>query len=122
MLAIAKCDGGRSLAILLSATLHGGRMTEDERRKLAGTVAEAHAGLREVAFQLRRELTPKAPALKVALKAEREAFRLQREIERLDGEDTEPAQGRTSLPEVRRGGKVVDLDRLRRPKVRRDVP
>ena len=97
-------------------------MTEDERRKLAGTVAEAHAGLREVAFQLRRELTPKAPALKAAIKAERETFRLQRELERLDGADPEPVQGRTSLPEVRRGGKVVDLDRLRWRKVRHDEP
>ena len=97
-------------------------MTEDERRKLAGTVAEAHAGLREVAFLLRRELTPKAPALKAAIKAERETFHLKREIERHDFEGLETAHRRPSLPEVHRGGKVVDLDRLRWPKGRHDDP
>ena len=45
-------------------------MSEDERQELVGTVAEAHAGLREVAFKLRRELTPKAEALKAAIRAE----------------------------------------------------
>ena len=45
-------------------------MSEDERQELVGTVAEAHAGLRELAFKLRRELTPKAPALKAAIRAE----------------------------------------------------
>ena len=38
-------------------------MSEDERQEMVRTVAEAHAGLRELAFKLRRELTPKAPAL-----------------------------------------------------------
>jgi hypothetical protein len=52
---------------------------------------------------LRWELTPKGPALKAAIKAERETFRLKRELGRLDIEDPEPAQGRESLPEVRRG-------------------
>ena len=51
-------------------------MSKDERQELVGTVAEAHAGLRELVFKLRRELTPKAPALKAAVKAEQEAFRL----------------------------------------------
>ena len=49
-------------------------MNEDERQHLLETVAEAHGGLSEVAFKLRRELTPKAPALKAAIKAEREIF------------------------------------------------
>ena len=57
---------------------HGGQMTEDELQELVKTVAEAHAGLSEVAFKLRRELTPKGPALKAAIKAERETFRLKR--------------------------------------------
>ncbi len=70
----------------------------------------------------RRELTPKAPALKAAIKAERETFRLKRELQRLAMEDPEPAQGRGSLPEVRRGGKVIDVDQLRRQKVRDDEP
>ena len=75
-------------------------MTEEERRELAATVAGAHAGLREVAFELRRALEPKAPALKAALKAEREAFRLKSELQRVDRGDPEPAQRRVSLPEV----------------------
>ena len=45
-------------------------MTEDERQYLVGAVSEAHARLSEVAFKLRRGLTPKAPALKAAIKAE----------------------------------------------------
>ena len=62
-------------------------MTEDELQELVETVAEAHAGLSEVAFKLRRELTPKGPALKAAIKAERETFRLKRALGRLDIED-----------------------------------
>ena len=92
-------------------------MTEDERQYLLRTVAEAHVGLSEVAFKLRRELTPKAPALKRAIKAERETFHLKGELQRLDMEDLEQAKGRESLPEVRRGGKVVDVDQLLRQKV-----
>ena len=41
-------------------------MTEDERQNLLRAVAEAHGGLSEVGFKLRRELTPKAPALKAS--------------------------------------------------------
>ena len=89
-------------------------MTEEERQELAATGAGAHAGLREVAFKLRRALAPKAPALKAALKAEREAFRLKSELQRVGREDPGPAQGRVSLPEVLRGGKVIEMDRLRR--------
>ena len=97
-------------------------MTEDERHHLVGAVSEAHAGLTEVAFKLRRELTPKALALKAAIKAERETFRLKREIQQLDIEDPEQATGRESLPEVRRGGKVVDMDQLLQQKTRHDEP
>ena len=97
-------------------------MTEDERQYLLRTVAEAHTGLSKVAFKLRRELTPKAPALKRAIKAERETFHLKGELQRLDMEDLEQATGRESLPEVRRGGKVVDVDQLLRQKDRHDEP
>ena len=97
-------------------------MTEDERQELLETVAEANAGLSEVAFKLRQEVTPKAPVLKAAIRAERETFRLKRELQRLDIEDPEQAKGRESLPEVRRGGKVVDMDQLLRQKVRHDEP
>ncbi len=95
-------------------------MTEDERQELIGIVAEANAGLSEVAVKLRREVTPKAPALKAAIKAERETFRLKRELQRLDIEDPKHAKGRELLPKVRRGGKVVDMEQLLRQKVRHD--
>ena len=39
-------------------------MTEDERQDLLRAVAESHASLSEVALKLRRELMPKARALK----------------------------------------------------------
>ena len=91
-------------------------MTEDERQNLLGTVVEANVGLSEVAFKLRRELTPKAPALKTAIKAERETFSLKQELQRLDIEDLEHAKRSEPLPEVRRGGKVVDMEQLRRQK------
>ena len=97
-------------------------MTEDERLELVGTVVEANVGLSEVVFKLRRELTPKAPALKAAIKAERESFRLKRELKRLAMEDPEQAKERELLPEVRRGGKVVEMDQLLRQKVRHDEP
>ena len=97
-------------------------MTEDERQNLLRAIAEAHAGLSEVAFKLRRELTPKAPALKAAIKAEREIFRLKRELQRFDVEDLEQAKRLESLPEVRRGGKVVDVDQLLRQKPRDEEP
>ena len=97
-------------------------MTEDERQYLLRTVAKVHTSLSEVAFKLRRELTPKAPALKTAIKAERETFHLKGELQRLDMEDLEQATGRESLPEVRRGGKVVDVDQLLRQKDRHDEP
>ena len=84
-------------------------MTEDERQDLLGTVAEAHAGLSEATFKLRRELTPKNPALKTAIKAERETFRLKREILKLDLENP-PA--RSPLPSLTRGGKVIDPEQL----------
>ena len=63
-----------------------------ERRRTPGDApngAEAHTGLREVAFKLRRQLTQKAPALKAAVKDEQEAFRLKRELQRLTLEDPE---------------------------------
>ena len=89
-------------------------MSEDERQEMVRTIAEAHSGLREVAFKLRRQLTQKAPALKAAVKAEQEAFRLKRELQRLDIENSEQVPRREAVSEVRRGGQVIDPDRLRR--------
>ena len=89
-------------------------VSEDERLELVRTASEAHAGLQEIAFRLKRELSAKAPALKEAVKAEQRAFRLKRELQRLDLTDPEPAERRGPLAEGRRGGKVVDIERLRR--------
>ena len=89
-------------------------MSEDERLELVRTAAEAHSGLREIAFKLRRELGAKDPALKEAVKAEERAFRLKRELQQLDIQDPEPARRREPLAEVSRGGKVIDVERLRR--------
>ncbi len=97
-------------------------MTEDERQYLLRTVAETHASLTEVALKLRLELPPKAPALKTVIKAEREIFRLKRELQQLNIEDTEQAKGHKSFPEVRRGGKVVTVDQLLRRNDRHDKP
>ena len=97
-------------------------MNEDERQYLFRTVSEIHSRLSEVALKLRQELPPKAPALKTVIKAEREIFRLKRELQRLDIEVLEQAKGRKSLPEVRRGGKVVSMDQLLRQSDRHDKP
>ena len=91
-------------------------MHENERQDLLRTVSEAHAGLSEVALKLRLELSPKAPALKTAIKAERTAFQLKRTLQPLDIEGLEQTKGRESLPEVRRGGEVVDVEPLLRQK------
>ena len=91
-----------------------GPMSGDEHQQILGIAAEAHSGLKEIAFRPRRQLGSKAPALKAALKVEQETYRLKRELQRLDIQDPEPARRREALPEVRRGGKVVDVERLRR--------
>ena len=97
-------------------------MSEDERQEMIRTVAEAHDGLKEIAFRLRRQLPSKSPALKAAVKAEQTAFRLKRELQSLDLEDPEPARRRDALGEVRRGGKVVDIERLGRQKGPDEAP
>ena len=94
-------------------------MTEDEQQELLRTVAQTHASLSEVALKLRLELPPKAPALKTALKAERGAFYLKRALRQLVVEDLEQANGRERLPEVRRSGKVVDVELRLRQSARR---
>lgn len=88
-------------------------MNEDERLELVRSATEAQAGLQEIAFRLRRELSTKAPALKEAVKAERVAFRLKRELQRLDLTDPEPAERRRPSGEVRRGGQAADLAAVR---------
>ena len=98
-------------------------MTEDEREHLLSTVGQAHAGLSEAALKLRLGLPPNTPARKIAMKAERAAFELKRALQRLDVKDVVSVTRREPLlPEVRRGGKVVDLASLRRHKDRHDEP
>ena len=89
-------------------------MSEDERLQLARTVSEAHSALQETALRLRRLLPPKTPALKAAVRAEESAFRLKRELQRMDLAEPEPRHA--PLPAVRQGGKGVDIERLRRGK------
>ena len=72
---------------------------------------EAHGHLSEVAFKLRRALLPKSPAVKTAVKAERELFQLKRELQQFAVAD---APQREPLPVVRRGSKPVDVEDLRR--------
>ena len=98
-----------------------GNMTEDEREHLLSTVGQAHAGLSEVALKLRLGLPPKTPALKTAIKAERVAFDLKRSLQRIEVKDVETITRRAPLlPEVRRGGKVVDPESLLRHEKRHD--
>ena len=88
-------------------------MSEDERLEMLRTATEAHADLKELALRLRRRLTLKSPATKAAFKAEQEVFRLRRELQRLELSGPDPAERRGPLPEVSRGGKVIDIGRLR---------
>ena len=97
-------------------------MSEDERQEMLRTVAEAHTGLRELAFRLGREMRLKAPVLKAAIRAEGVVFGLKRELQQLDLNDPEQAPRRAAVSEVRRGGKVVEVDRLGRQKGPNDEP
>ncbi len=89
------------------------RASRDEYEKLRhlGSVAEAHANVSEVVFKLRRELPPKSPVVKAAVKVERELFQLKRQLQQLD---VDGAPVREPLAEVRRGGTLIDLDELGR--------
>ena len=83
---------------------------------MLSTVGQAHAGLSEVALKLRLGVPPNTPALKTAINAERAAFNLKRSLQRLEVKDGDTIQRREPvLPEVRRGGKVVDIEPLRPP-------
>ena len=87
-------------------------MSEDERIELLRAVSDAHASLADAALELRRRLGRPSPLAKTAARTERAVFRFKRELQRFDpSEDPLPA-GRP-LPEIRQGGKVVDIERLR---------
>ena len=88
-------------------------MSEDERLEMLRAATEAHAGLKELALRLRRRLTPKAPATKAAVKAEQDVFRPRRELQRLELASPDPVERRGPFPEVRRGDKAIDIERLR---------
>ena len=49
-------------------------------------------------------------------------FGLKRELQRLDLENPERPRRRDAVSEVRRGGKVVEVDRIPRQKVPNDEP
>ena len=101
-------------------------MSEDELR----TVAEAHTGLRELAFRLGRELRLRAPALKAAIRAEEVVFRLKRELEQLDLENPELPRRRDpevlvsaeGLLEVECGGAAKELAPKRNDGAELDIP
>ena len=86
-------------------------MDEDEKQRLLDSVTEAHLSVSEVLSKLRRELATKSPALKAAVKAERELFQLKRHLKQLDQDEATRSE---PFPEVTRGGKPVDLDELRK--------
>lgn len=85
-------------------------MSEDERLEMVGTVAEAHSGLGEIALRLPAQ----AAVAKAGVRAEQEAFRLKLELQRLTISEAGPAPRRGPQPEIRRGGNVIDVTRLRR--------
>lgn len=89
-------------------------MSEDERLEMVRTATEAHSGLREIAFRLRQRLPTNAAVAKAAVRAEQEAFRFKLGLQWLDISGPAPAPRRGPLPEVRQGGKGVNVERLRR--------
>ena len=89
-------------------------MSEDDRLKLLETVLEAHASLADAALELRRRLSRQSPLAKAADKAEQEAFRLKRALQRLDVSDPLPPLPGGPLSEGRQGQQVIDFARLRR--------
>jgi hypothetical protein len=90
-------------------------LNQEERAELLARISEAHERVAATLSDLRRRYAAKATVVKAAVKAERSLFTLKREVEKLEG--GEPPD-RTPLPEVRRGGKAVDLSELqnREPK------
>ncbi len=84
-------------------------LTESEREELLDELTKVHDVVSTVVLKLRRRYSAKTPAVKAAAKAERGLFQLKRDLIKMDLEE---APVRTTLPEVRRGEKVVDLDDL----------
>ena len=66
---------------------------------------------KEIVWRVRGWLTLKAKALKAAVRAEQEDFRLSRKLQQLVIEDSDPSPWRCPLPAGRPSGPVVDLER-----------
>ena len=84
-------------------------MTESERAELLAELTEAHNVVSKLLSDLRGRYSAKMPVVKAAAKAERHLFHLKQELGKLE---LEGVPARTPLPEVRRGGKVVDVEEL----------
>ncbi len=80
-------------------------LTEQDREQILAEVTEAHNAISKLVSDLRRCYSTKSPALKAAVKTERDLFHLKREILKLDLENP---PDRLPLPSLTRGGKVVD--------------
>ncbi|MDE0200362.1 MAG: hypothetical protein OXK78_19305 [Caldilineaceae bacterium] len=89
-------------------------MSEDERRELLRTVSDAHASLTDAALELRRRLSRQSALTKRAVRAERQAFRLKRELQRFDLSEPPPPLDGEGLSAQRPGQQVIDFVRLRR--------
>ena len=89
-------------------------MSENERLELLETVIEAHTHLADAALALRRRLSRKSPLTKTAVKAEQEAFRLKRALQRFDLSDPLPPLGHRPLPELLQDVPAIDFEPLRR--------
>ena len=89
-------------------------MSEDERLELLETVIEAHNRLADAVLALRRRLTRQSPLTKTAVKAEQEAFRLKRALQRFDLSDPIPPLDHRPLPEMLQDVPAIDFEPLRR--------
>ncbi len=84
-------------------------LTEAEREELLAEVTEAHNVVSKLARELRSRYSHKAAAVKAAAKAERDLFQLKRAMQKMDLNE---APGKPPLPVVKRGGRVVDVEKL----------
>ena len=84
-------------------------LTEPDRKQILIDLTEAHNAISKLLSDLRRRYAAKSPALKAAVKADRDLFQLTREILKLDLQNP-PA--RSPLPSLTRGGKIIDPDQL----------
>lgn len=84
-------------------------LTESEREELLDELTKAHNVVSTVVSKLRSRYSARTPTVKAAAKSERALFQLKQDLCKMD---LEGAPARTTLPEIRRGEKVVDLEEL----------